>query len=179
MINEELRKWLDQREACSGALEWLGTRGLATAWGECDRGDWLLWLAGMAGVDRRRLVLAACACARGALPYIPEGENRPRVAIETAEKWARGEEGVTLGDVRRAACAAYAACATDATDAAYAATDAAYAAYAAADAAAYAAAYAAAWGKSLARSAEIVRQHITLTEIEAAMRNSRSVKEIT
>ena len=29
----------------------------------------------------------ACACARRALPYVPAGEDRPRLAIEAAEKW--------------------------------------------------------------------------------------------
>jgi hypothetical protein len=87
----------------------------------------MLWLAARTGVRRQDLVLAACACARLALPYVAVGEPRPLRAIETAERWARGE-GASLVDVRTAAYAARAA-----------AADAAYAADAAADAAAYAA----------------------------------------
>jgi hypothetical protein len=48
----------------------------------------------------RALVLATGACARTALEYVPAGEDRPRLAIETAERWARGE--ATLDEVRRA-----------------------------------------------------------------------------
>jgi hypothetical protein len=122
--------------ACPEAIAWVGDRDAETAWNECERGDWMLWLLGMLDVLRQDLVLAACACARLSLPLVPEGEDRPRLAIEAAEDWARGGE-TTLAQVRRAA--AYAA---DAADAAAYAAYAAYAAFAAnaADAAAYAAA---------------------------------------
>ena len=125
-------------------------------------------LAGEPGSDARRpLVLAACECARLVLPRVKAGESRPLLAIEAAERWARGGDGApTLQEVRRAADAAYAA-----ADAAYAAYDAAYdaayaaayAAYAAADAA-YdaadaAAAAEAARAKTLAICADIVRKH--------------------
>ena len=148
----------------------------------------MLWLlGGLSGPpesdSRRKLVLAACDCAELALKHVPEGEDRPRKAINTARRWARQEDGVNLDEVRGAAdaAAAYAAAyaayaaadATYATDAAaYAAytadadADAAYAAYAAADAAwaADAAAYAAyaadaARTHTHARCADIVRRH--------------------
>jgi len=51
---------------------------------------------------RRRLVLAACACARRGLQYVPMYEDRPRLAIEAAERWAK-ESGGTLEQVRHAA----------------------------------------------------------------------------
>jgi hypothetical protein len=104
---------------------------------------------------------------------VPNGDDRPRKAIETAEAWAHGQEGVTLDMVRAAAdaAAAYAARAADAAaDAAayaYAARAAAraaaaaayaYAAYAA-DAAARAAAAAYAKNKTLAKCANIVRKY--------------------
>lgn len=127
-------------------LAWLRTlpptSTAAEAWERCDHGGWLVRLL---GALRRRglitwqmLVLAACAAARTALVHVPEGETRPRIAIETAERWARGE--ATAEEVRNAAAAADAAYA-----AAYTAADAAYAAAytAAAAAAAYAAADAA------------------------------------
>jgi hypothetical protein len=166
MNPEDFRTWLAQRHACWEALEWLQERDAATAWSECPRGDWLLWWAAKVGVERKVVVLAACACARLALPYVAAGELRPLKDIETAEAWYSGE--ASLGDVRAAYDAAYdAAYAADASayaaaaiayaahaaahaaaDAAYAAAaaDAAYAAYAAAyaaDASAYDAAYAA------------------------------------
>ena len=105
--------------ACSEAVEFARTQpDLATAWKNCERGDWMLWLAGRlagpAGDDRRRpLTLAACGCARLALEQFEKrnsAESRPRKAIETAESWARNS-GATLAEVRSgaAAAAAYAA----------------------------------------------------------------------
>jgi hypothetical protein len=124
--------WTDklvEMDACEEAVWW--ARGYASpqaAWAACERGDWMLWLAGrLAGephsAARKRLVLAACACVRLALEYVPRGEARPRTAVETAERWARDEGGVTLQDVRAAAAAAYAAAAAAA--AAYASASAA------------------------------------------------------
>ena len=135
MNNQQLVAFLKKNLACRPALEWLQARTLAEAWEQSERGDWLLWLAAKAGVDRRRLVMAACACARLALVHVPPGEERPRVAIETAEAWCRGE--ATIEQVRKACRNA---------DAAYdAAADAAAAAYDAAADAAYDAAYVAAY----------------------------------
>ena len=102
--------------ACNEACAWVGRRSLRTAWRLCERGDWMLWLAATAGVDRRLLVRAACDCARLALPRVPAGENRSRVAIETAERWCDGL--ATLDEVRAAAAAAYAAAAYAASSAA-------------------------------------------------------------
>ena len=117
----------------------------------------------LAGLDRRLAVWGACVCAREALRFVPEGEERPLLAIETTERWIAGQ--ATLDDVQRAWAGARAAWRGSAADAAasssayatvraaaVAATDyaradaadaAAYAraaAYATADAAAYAAA---------------------------------------
>jgi len=123
--------------ACSEAIKWHETQANdKQAWDTCERGDWLLWLLGRIKVDRKRLVLCCCECARLSLKYVPENENRPRIAIETAEKWAKGE--ASIEEVRAAADAA-----------AYAADAAADAAYAAADAAADAAAYDAARTRTL------------------------------
>lgn len=171
--------------ACDEAVKWCEGRSVAAAWRDCERGDWMLWLCGrMSGEPesdgRRKLVLCACACARLSLTHVPAGELRPLNAIETAEKWARGEAGVTMRHVLAAAAAAtayaayaasadadsYNAAAAYAADAAYNAaytapastTAAAYAAYAAAyasDAAYTAAAHLA----TLKRCAEIVRQY--------------------
>ena len=173
---------------CDDALDWLSESKSTTpqeAWESCERGDWMLWLLGKlsgikrknSGIKRKKLVLATCGCARLVLAFVREGENRPRICIETAEKWARGK--VTLQEVKEskaattaayAAAAAYAAdaYAADAADAAAATTAAAYAAATAAyaadaayatDAAAYAAttaayaAYAAAYAASAAYAA--------------------------
>ena len=162
--------------ACSESLKWANQYdSLKDAWAVCERGDWMLWLLGkLSGApetkSRKKLVLTSCQCARLSLKYVKEGENRPFKAIETAEKWARGEAGITLYDVGHAADAAYAADSAAAADAAYAAAAAAYAAdaadasyaataaYAAAAAAAYAAYTAAARFSTLKECADIVRK---------------------
>jgi len=149
--------------ACSAAVKWAEQYPtLQKAWDVCERGDWMLWLAGkLSGEIRsekhKQLVLTTCKCARLSLHYIHKDELRPLKVIETAEQWARGENGITIQQVSDAAsaadaaadaaatayAAAYAANAANAANAAYAADAAAYAAYAAAYAAYAAAAYAA------------------------------------
>ena len=152
-------KMLVKLGACSEAVEWVGDKSPAVAWKTCKRGDWMLWLCGKlsgepGGKGRKKLVLAACACARLSLKYVRKGEKRPLKAIQTAEAWARGKRGVTIEQVRTAAAAAYdAAYAAAAYDAAYAA---AYAAAATAADAVYAAADART--KTLSKCAAIVRR---------------------
>ena len=99
--------------ACREAVNWTeGQTDDISAWAACERGDWMLWLlgriAGPAWSDSRKpLVLAACECARLALPYTKD----PRVlkCIETAEAWTRGV--ATKEQVRAVADAADAAAA--------------------------------------------------------------------
>ena len=166
---DSIQPLLERLDACGDARKWARQRTLAEAWSECPRGDWLLWLAGRLGIDRRVLVAATCAVVRPALRYVPAGEDRPRLAIEAAEAGARGEEGVTLERVRWAAADAYDA-------AAYATEAAADAAEAAAEAASDddaddagpdAAAGTDARVASLAASADLVRQHIPSHYIDA------------
>ena len=133
---KEFALLLHELDACSDAVKWAHKKTLHIVWKTCNRGDWLLWLAGKMAdkkdwPTRKQVVLAACACAETALKYVPKGEDRPKKAIQTARAWASGK--ATLEEVRNAAYAA--------ANAAYAA---AYAAANAANAAAYAAAYAAA-----------------------------------
>ena len=172
--------------ACAEAVEWAakqnGTR--QEIWSRCPRADWLLWLAARVAShgspEHRQVVLAACACARTVLHLVPSGEDRPRVAIETAERWARGESGVTLEMVAAARVAAEAAAEAASGAAAWAASGAAAvddaasaaavddaasaaaraAARAAASAAARAAAWAAAWEAAMKSMALIVREII-------------------
>ena len=79
-------------------------------WVAREDGALMLKLLGKAigppGSDgRRRLVLVACACARRGLQFVPMHEDRPRLAIDTAERWAN-ESGVTLDQIQGAARAA-------------------------------------------------------------------------
>ena len=149
MNASELSALLQRLNACKEARNWADGKSLEEAWNTCERGDWMLWLCGkMIGKtgwpSRQELVLAACACAELSLPYIPDGEDRPRKCIEVTRAWAHGK--ASLEQVKNAAHPAYAAhAAASAAYAARAAASAAHAAYAAhaAASAAHAAAYAA------------------------------------
>jgi hypothetical protein len=113
----------------------------------------MLWLAERVEIERTLLVLSACDCARTALPYVPAGEDRPRVAIETTEAWCRGE--ATIEQVRAASAYAYASHAASAS--AYAS----YASYAshAASAYAYASHAASAYAAHAASASARVKAH--------------------
>ena len=162
----KLSTQLKEFHACPEGYEWAKDKTIEEAWSTCERGDWMLWYAAKINIDRRLLVRAACACARLALKSVPEGEDRPRIAIETAEAWTEGK--ASLKDVRTAAFAANAANAAYAAYAARAAAKAADVAHAAAYAAADAAyaADAAAYTTTLHVCAEIVRSMIPLDALK-------------
>ena len=182
------REILTRLGACDEARRVYGAQpATEETYAACQRGDWLLWLAARAGVDRRALVLAACECAELALPIwerrYPE-DRRPQKALRIARAWARGE--ASLEDVR-AADGAAANAAYDAADAAdSAATDAARAISAAVAAASISARDAAAAAASisardaaaaadaagdavLVRCAGIVRSRIPWSVLRAAL----------
>ena len=191
MNANEFKGLLRKFGACAEGVDWADGKSLAQVWDECERGDWMLWLAAhMIGSEgwpsRKEVVLAACACAETALQYILPGEDRPRNAIETARRWVRGE--ATMDEVRSAASDAYAAyaAASAASSSAFYAAASAYAVFSAA-ASAYAvfsaasdayAAYAAAayayasdvwWqsrSKALNECAEIVRRMLKIPTTE-------------
>src|ERR1035438_2343068 len=136
--------------ACPDAVKWSKKyRSAKSAWANCERGDWLLWLAGkkagpVGDEKRKKLVLAACGCARLALPIWQKrypDDKRVEVCLDTAERWARNEATLEALQVSRknasaasAASAAYASAASDAAAsdaAAYAYASAAFAASAA------------------------------------------------
>ena len=185
----KLKDKLESMHACSEAIKWVGNRGIKTAWRDCPRGDWMLWIAGRLEIDHKLLVLAACDCAETALKYAPD-DDRPAKCIEVTRKWCEGK--ATTDDVRAAQCGAYAAAyvayaAADVADvavsAAYAAADVADAAYAAADvadvadvavSAAYAASYASYAAYAARKSAhklcaDLVRARIPYETIKALL----------
>ena len=175
---------------CPEAIKWAANyKTIEEAWNVCDRGDWLLWYAGKMsgkpGSDRRKkLTLAACQCARLALPYTDD--DRAEQTIVIAEQWALGNESVTLEDVKNAASAAYASAA--AAYSAYSAYSAAAASYAVSAASAYASSYAsyasyvafaAAKKEVLKQCADIVRQFYPEPPIVSLInrRNNANQKE--
>ena len=155
------REQLVEMDACAEAVEWVGEKTMAEAWATCERADWMLWLVGkIDGSYTPRLRLAACACARTSLKYVPAGEDRPRLAIECAERYARGE--ATKDELAAAGDAAWdaGAAARAAGDAARAAARAAAGDAVAAAGAAGGAAGDAARAAALKEMADIVRQII-------------------
>jgi hypothetical protein len=143
--------------ACDEAVIWAKRQpNYETAWAKCQRADWMLWLAERLAkrnsAEHKRVVRAACACARTALKHVPRSEKLPLKAIQAAERWSRG--AATIAEVR--AAAAYASAAAYAYASAYAYS----AAYSAASAAAYEAAVAAyaARGDSLKSQADMLRR---------------------
>ena len=135
---DDVAALLLQLGACGDAVDWARPQPtFSAAWLRCPHGDWLLWLLGRLEIDRRLLVLTACDCVRRLLIHVPAGEDRPRIAIETAEAWGRG--AATIDQVIVASAAAFATSAD-----AFATADAASAAHADAYASASAAAAAAA-----------------------------------
>ena len=147
---------LVKHHACSEAVEWADAYpDLRAAWGACERADWMLWLAGKLRADHRSLVLIGCDCARTVLVLVPDGDDRPRLAIETAERWADGKATAAECSYAVADAVAVAAHAAHAAHAAYAYAADAAAAYAADDAAA-----ASAYATATARCADLVRARI-------------------
>ena len=176
---QNLKTYLVNNNACYNSIKWAGKRRInKAAWLSCPRGDWLLWLAARIGIDKNLIVFAACDCAESVLYLVPEGEDRPRKAIETARAFIAGK--ATMQEVRAARDAAIAAYNTYAARAAAraaanAAANAIFSNYAGgatiaraisvADAAADAAAYAAtnrdnAWTEKQKELANIVRKRI-------------------
>ena len=97
-------RFLKSLDACRGSIEWAETQpDMSTAWNNCERGDWLIWLVSRVCTNKQAITLTACACARIALQYA-QGPNILE-AIETAEAWAKGE--ATIEQVKTAANAAY------------------------------------------------------------------------
>jgi len=142
----ELVKYLDSIGACDDAIRWAETQpDLATAWRNCDRADWMLWLLNNRGFrDERILRLIACDCADTVRHLLTD--PRSREAIETSRRYANGLATKEELDAARAAAraAAWDAARDAARDAEPAARDAAGDAETAARDAAWAA-WAAAW----------------------------------
>lgn len=115
---------LKAMDACLPAIQWVGDKTIEQAWMECERGDWMLWLADKLNIDQKLLVSVACDCAEPALKYITEGELRPAIAIETARAWCdvRATLEQVITSYIAADDAAYAYAEADAEAAAYAAS---------------------------------------------------------
>ena len=135
---------LEKINACCEAREWVATqKNYKEAWQNCERGDWMLWLAKRLDVDDRKLTLAKFKCANQVRHLMKD--SRSIAALDAAERYGNGE--INRDELNTATAAAYAA---------YAAAAAAYAAAADADADAYAARK-----KNQLQTANICREFLT------------------
>jgi hypothetical protein len=171
---------LKKLRACIEAIEYVKTRKSAVdAWMNCDRGDWMLWLAKRLDVDDRKLTLAKAMCVKQVEHLMKD--QRSLDALEGCFKYAKGElTREELDELASASASAYAASAAYAYAAyayAYASASAAYAASAyayASDASASAAS--AAKKESLKKSADICREVLTeevLQKYKNTIKNKR------
>lgn len=113
---------LEKLHACREAVKYVTTQKSAvSAWRNCPRGDWMLWLAYHLKVNKRLLTLAKGKCAETVLHLMKD--QRSKDAVKAAIDYGNG----VINDEELVYTAAYA----------YAAV-----AYAADDAAAYAADFA-------------------------------------
>lgn len=76
----------------------------ASAFLACERADWLLSVLASNDADPQVLALTICDCVEDVLVYLPSDEPRPRLALQLARAWARGE--ATASEVWDASVAA-------------------------------------------------------------------------
>jgi hypothetical protein len=174
-------KLLKKLSACSEGIEFASNyETIEQAWNNCQRGDWMLWLAGKLNVDYKHISIAKGLCAFTVRHLMTD--KRSKGAIIAAVRYGKGlitiEELKTAADAA-AVYAAYAAEYSSAETSSYA--DAAYAAYSAAAfvtsgaSAGYAstansAAYAGRT-KNMKRTAEICRKYLTSYVLEKLKEN--------
>ena len=102
---------LEKLNACAPAIEWVTENeynSIEDVVANCERGDWLLWLAQKLDLDLRKLTLAKAFCAKTVLHLMTD--ERSKNTVEVAEKFGKGEASrEELNAAAAAAAAAYAA----------------------------------------------------------------------
>ena len=129
---------LQSLNACKEGIDYIGDQSAKEAWDNCERGDWMLWIAQRQKIDLKILTLAKVRCV-SLVKHLMKDE-RSLNALEVAERFANGkatreELDAAAADAAPAVAAAAAAYAADAADADAVAADAAAVAAAAAAAA--------------------------------------------
>lgn len=125
---------INQFYPCNDGKEYYESQpDFETAWNNCERGDWMLWMAKKLNVDDRTLTLAKAYCANTVRHLMKD--KRSLDAVDAAIKYGNGQ--ISREELDKAAAAAAAAY----FDASYAADAADYAAAAASDYAAFADSY--------------------------------------
>ncbi len=110
-----IRRFCDKHGACPAGRTWVlaNCKDMADAWDKI-RPDWLIWVVTRPGVlDYKTLCLLACRFARetplgdGRMVWDLLTDLRSRTAVETSERFARGE--ATREEFEEARAAAWAA----------------------------------------------------------------------
>jgi hypothetical protein len=92
--------WLVQQGAQRDFVEWSSAFGadVGALWQACPRGDWLLALAARLNAEPSALVLAACACAEGALDHLPPEQTAVVECLSAIRSWAEGSRAALSMD---------------------------------------------------------------------------------
>ncbi len=92
---------------CQEGLDWASKYETAQeAWDACERADWMLWAWGENckedySKSHKNMVLACVKISKKSIKYIEnkEIEKLVKKSLNTTERWAKGEKGVTLKDI--------------------------------------------------------------------------------
>jgi hypothetical protein len=195
----EKRIDISQFSPCSEGQKYYDSKATAAeAWRDCERGDWMLWIAHKLDIDRRTLTRAKALCANTVRHLMKD--KRSTDAIDAALLYADGK--ITENELdayatrafsaqwkaeweakQKAASATYNATYATydaASAAAYAASAYAASAYAAsADAASAAVAYAVAYAVACAAAyadAEVADAEVAAAEVAAATRKANQLQ---
>jgi hypothetical protein len=158
MSNAEFLNWLRCQSTYTPLLEWLSDRDLVTAWSECERADWMIWLLIRTDCGLRVLTAAKAAAAEVARPRMVHPLSVS--ALDAAHAFGRGEideDVLVLASYAACSAASDMACSYGHNDyvsawAAYAASNPAYSSVSCSEESAYAAA--------LKQAADNIRQII-------------------
>jgi hypothetical protein len=103
-----MKELLIKLNACDEAIEWAGDRTIEEIVKDCDRGDWLLWLAKKIDIELQPLTLAKGHCAN-TVRHLMKNERSIK-AVDMAI--AFGEGRATMEELNNAAtyAAAFEAC---------------------------------------------------------------------
>ena len=97
---------LKELNACNPAREWAKNKSVEEIIQQCDRGDWLLWLALEMRLPFKLLILARARCAKTVAHIMKD--QRSIDAVNVFERFGMTDE-VSLDELRKAADAAKAA----------------------------------------------------------------------
>ncbi len=106
---------LEKQDACRPGILWASQyKSPQEAWNACEDAEWMLWAwgrnCGQRGSESHRMLVLACVkIARTSLKYIEDKEYKEiyKTCLNTTEKWAKREDGVTLADVKKILSDAY------------------------------------------------------------------------